>query len=398
MKKRLLSLALCLCMSAVAVTGCKKEDKKEETKTDATSEVIPFEDDTAEGLHKWLMKQNGDDALEYTKLGDYSNLAIDVEKQIEVTDEVFQEELDALLTSYAYNFTGEVVSGQTVNIDYAGSLNGELFEGGSDQAFDLEIGSGTFIEGFEEQLIGMQVGSTKTINVTFPSDYTSETLAGKETQFVVTANAVVAEDGAKSELTDQWVKLYLRMSGGLLTDATVDAFKDYYRSYLEDSAVSLRENNELYAASEKLLALATVSDDVPEAQNKFYTNMVTNSIESNIYSSYKMTLEEYMEAVEMTQEQFDEQIASLAKDRMAYEYAIICVGEKEGLAPTQEEYTATLQSYADSSAITLEEFREQYQESYQMELYFSTYEEKVLKFLLETATITDVTSSAVSAE
>lgn len=398
MKKRLLSLALCLCMSAVAVTGCKKEDKKEETKTDATSEVIPFEDDTAEGLHKWLMKQNGDDALEYTKLGDYSNLAIDVEKQIEVTDEVFQEELDALLTSYAYNFTGEVASGQTVNIDYAGSLNGELFEGGSDQAFDLEIGSGTFIEGFEEQLIGMQVGSTKTINVTFPSDYTSETLAGKETQFVVTANAVAAEEGAKSELTDQWVKLYLRMSGGLLTDATVDAFKDYYRSYLEDSAVSLRENNELYAASEKLLALATVSDDVPEAQNKFYTNMVTNSIESNIYSSYKMTLEEYMEAVEMTQEQFDEQIASLAKDRMAYEYAIICVGEKEGLAPTQEEYTATLQSYADSSAITLEEFREQYQESYQMELYFSTYEEKVLKFLLETATITDVTSSAVSAE
>lgn len=398
MKKRLLSLALCLCMSAVAVTGCKKEDKKEETKTDATSEVIPFEDDTAEGLHKWLMKQNGDDALEYTKLGDYSNLAIDVEKQIEVTDEVFQEELDALLTSYAYNFTGEVASGQTVNIDYAGSLNGELFEGGSDQAFDLKIGSGTFIEGFEEQLIGMQVGSTKTINVTFPSDYTSETLAGKETQFVVTANAVAAEEGAKSELTDQWVKLYLRMSGGLLTDATVDAFKDYYRDYLEDSAVSLRENNELYAASEKLLALATVSDDVPEAQNKFYTNMVTNSIESNIYSSYKMTLEEYMEAVEMTQEQFDEQIASLAKDRMAYEYAIICVGEKEGLAPTQEEYTATLQSYADSSAITLEEFREQYQESYQMELYFSTYEEKVLKFLLETATITDVTSSAVSAE
>lgn len=401
MKKKLLSLALCLCVSAMAVTGCKKEEDKSKDdgkKTEASSkELIPIEDDNVEALHALLMKQNGDAALKNTTMADYSNLAISVEKKIEVTDAVFQEEVDNLLTQYAYSFEGEVASGQTVNIDYAGTLDGVAFQGGSANGYDLKIGSGTFIQGFEEQLVGMQVGSCRTINVTFPEDYSSTELAGKETQFVVTANAIALEEG-KSELTDQWVKMFLSMSGGLLTDATVDAFNDFYRNYLEEAAVSTRESNEMYAIADEVLKLATLSKEIPKEQTTFYNNMVSDSVESNIQNNYQMTIEEYMEKAGMSQEDFDTQIKSLADERMKYEYAIISIGEKEGITPSEEEYTATLQTYADGSGMDLEAFREQYQSSYQMELYFTTYEEKVLKFLLEKATITDATPEAVSAE
>lgn len=399
MKKRLLSLALCVCMSAATVTGCKSdEESKDSKKSESVSEdLIAIEDDNAEALHKILMERNGNDALANTTLADYSNIALEVEEQIVVTDEVFQEELDALLTEYAYTFTGEVASGQTVNIDYAGSLNGELFDGGSAEGYDLTIGSGTFIDGFEEQLIGMSVGDTKTINVTFPEEYSSTELAGQETQFVVTANAIALDEG-KSELTDQWVGFFLTMNGGILTDATVDAFSTYYRNYLEESAVSAREENELYAVADKLLELVSVSEDVPEKQLTFYNDMVNSSIETNINNNYQMTIEEYIEKAGMTQDEYDTQVEELADERMKYEFAIMYIGEKEGIAPTEEEYTEMLQSYADQSGITLEEFRSTYQESYQMELYFAAYEEKVLKKLLETAVITDTTSSAVSAE
>lgn len=417
MKKKLLSLTLCVCLSA-AMVGCaakddtsKEKTKKEETanttenaeneadKSEETSdeELIPMEDDHAEKLYEILMERNGNWAVSCSALEDYSSIALEVVEQVEVTDEVFQEEIDNLLTDYAYTFSGEVVSGQTVNIDYAGSLNGELFDNGADEHYDLTIGAGKFIDGFEEQLIGMKVGETKTINVTFPAEYPNNPdLAGKETQFEVTVNAIALEEG-KSEFTDQWVSLFLGMNGGIITDATVQSFSDYYRNFLEETAASLRADNEKYAMADALLNLITV-EDAPQEQIDFYKDMVLASVESNIYNQYGISIEEYITQADMSQEDFDAQVAEIADERLRYEYAIMCVGEEMKLAPTEEEYTAMLQSYAESSSLTVEQFREQFQPSYQMELFFATYEEKVLNKLLETANITDVPAETEETE
>ncbi len=400
MKKRLLSLALCLCMSAVAVTGCKKEEEKKssETSKKETIEVenIPVEDDNVEALHKVLMKRHGDAALENTTVGDYSKLALEVEEQVEVTDDFFNSEIDSILEEYAYTFEGTVVSGQTVNIDYEGSVDGELFDGGSATAYDLQIGSGTLIAGFEEQLIDMAVGETKTINVTFPEDYTSETLAGKDAQFKVTVNAIKLDEG-KSELTDQWVELFLNLNSGIVTDGTVDSFKDYMRESMETYYVQLREENEMDAAINALVEIVTLKDSVPEKHYNYYENRVEENL-TTLAENYSMTLEEYIEAIGLSDDEYKEELENTADMSMKYEFAIITIGEANNLAPTEEEYTAYLTEVAEAQGMTMEDYRTSYQSEYQLQIYLATYEEKVLNMLLETAVITDVTSSAVTAE
>lgn len=399
MKKRLLSLTLVLCMSAMAVTGCKKEEasKKEEKKEETlTIETIPVEDDNAQALHKALMKRYGDAALEYGTLEDYSNLALEVDAEVVVTDEVFNSEIDAILTEYAYAFTGEVASGQTVNIDYAGSLNGELFDGGSDEYFDLTIGSKTFIDGFEEQLIGMKVGETRTINVTFPENYDTETLAGKETQFVVTANAIAIDEG-KSELTQQWIEMFMTMNGGILTDTTPDGFKAYMRESMETYYAQLRESNEMNATANKLAEIITLKDGLSSKYKNYYKT--TFEEELTAYAEqYGYTLEDYITQLGMDEETYADELDNTAELSMKYEFALVNIGEKEGLAPTEEQYTAYLTEVAESAGMSLEDYRAAQQATYQLQCYLSAYEENVLNFLLEKATITDVTSSAVTTE
>ena len=276
------------------------------------------------------------------------------------------------------------------------------FDGGTASGASLTIGSGQFIDGFEEQLIGMQVGDTRVIDVTFPDPYERNTdLSGAQAQFKVTLNYRELTEG-KAELSEQWVQAYLDNTGAILTDASVDGFKAYFRENLEQDAADTRETNVKNAMLEKLIELVEIKD-APEAQTEFYKNLIEKNVEANIQSSYSMTLDEYMEQTGMTQDQYDEQIASIADSRMKYEYALIVIGEKEKLAPTEEEYTAVLQEYADYNSYTVEEFRTQYQSSYQLDLYFEAYADKVLDKLLESAVITEpaadeTSGDAVSAE
>ncbi len=129
------------------------------------------------------------DLSEYVTLGDYA-----------VTVDTTSEDYLAYFNEFDEQFTdtlrlevteGTVEKGDTVNIDYTGKLNGVAFDGGTDTDYDLKIGSGTFIEGFEDALIGSAIGSTVDINVTFPKDYGVETLNGKEAVFTVKLNAKV---------------------------------------------------------------------------------------------------------------------------------------------------------------------------------------------------------------
>lgn len=387
MKKKLLSLALCVCMSATLATGCSKDKESEDTETGSkTEDLISVDDDNAEALHKILMKQTGDAALANATIADYAFLELEVEDKIEITDEVFQEELDYLLESYAYVFSGQAVSGDTVNIDYEGSMNGELFEGGSDTGFDLELGSGVFIPGFEEQLVGMNVGETKTIDVTFPAEYQNTDYAGKPAQFKVTANYIMKNDGTKAELTEQWIAAYLNAVGGTVTDASVDGFKDYLRTDLEAQAEEIRTSNVSTALEAKLIEILELKD-IPEEQTSYYYDMVKTNIEANITSSYSMTIDEYLTELGMTEEEYKEEINTIATDMMKGRYAVILIAEQENLAPTEEEYTALLQEYADMNSMTLDEFRSGYQEQYQLDIYFEAYADKVMDRLLESAVI-----------
>ena len=387
MKKRFLSMALCVCMSAALIaTGCSKKDEKTSENAEGKAVTVALKDDNVKSLHKILLDKVGDTSK--AKLGEYSKLEIEVTEKVEVTDELFQEQLDILLQQYPYTFTGEVVSGESVNIDYEGSLNGELFDGGSAQGADLTIGSRRFIPGFEEQLVGMSVGDTKTIDVTFPEGYENNPdLAGKQTQFKVTVNYRTPLEG-KAELNERWVSAYIASGEVPLTDATVDGFKAYFRESLQASADAQRENAEKSAAYRKLLDLIDVSK-VPDSVRKNYRTVVENSIKTQM-DSYNMTLDEYLKQVGLTEEEYKQEVDEWAEENLKTEYLLVMVGEKEKLAPTEEEYTAFLQEYANSYNMELEDFRTNYQPQYQMDLYLNAYLEKILEKLLKDAVIKDV--------
>jgi len=168
-------------------------------------------------------------------LADLSAIEV-VEDEVTVTDETVASYVESILSGAATTeeiTDGKVETGDTVNIDYVGKYadTGEEFEGGSAEGYDLTVGSGSFIDGFEDGLIGKKVGEVVELKLTFPEDYSSEDLAGKDVIFTVTINSISRT--TTPDLTDAWVAEY---SAANLPEAltTVAEFEEYCRKTLED--------------------------------------------------------------------------------------------------------------------------------------------------------------------
>ena len=171
MRKKMIALFLCI-STVAALSGCGSS--KNSTSTG-----------------------NADSAEKLVKLGDYKNIEVEVDKSYEISDNSVQETIENyFLTAPIYTENKEkdtVADGDVANIDYEGTKDGEAFDGGSAKGYNLKIGSGTFIDGFESGLIGKKVGETVDLNLTFPEDYGSEDLAGKDVVFKVTINSIQDE-------------------------------------------------------------------------------------------------------------------------------------------------------------------------------------------------------------
>jgi len=210
--KKNIKLAAILITTAILAAGCAKnsdsaEGTKESTTTTASEDI---------------------DYSKYVTLGTYKG--IEVTKQtVEVTDEEVEAQIQSTLATNSVNEEitdrDTVAEGDVANIDYEGLLDGVAFDGGTAQGYSLTIGSGQFVPGFEEQLIGAKVGEKISINVTFPDSYT-EDLAGKEVVFNVTINSISKE--VVPELTDEFVQ-------GISDANTVDEYKEVVKEDLTKS-------------------------------------------------------------------------------------------------------------------------------------------------------------------
>lgn len=176
------------------------------------------------------------DVLSALNLVDYENISIP-EEEVNVTEEEVDEEINSVLDGYKELNTDsdvEIVDGDEVNIDYVGTVDGVEFEGGNSEGagYDLTIGSGLFIDDFEEQLIGHRAGEDVTVEVTFPEDYDNEDLAGKDASFAVTINGIMVAP----ELTDEFVEENLAESEEVSTVAEYRAKieNDFYKDNLEE--------------------------------------------------------------------------------------------------------------------------------------------------------------------
>jgi trigger factor len=170
---------------------------------------------------------SGIDVSKYITLVDYKNISVPAD-EVAATDDEVEEDINTTLESYNYvsdDTSLEVADGDVVNIDYEGTIDDEDFDGNTSngEGYDLTIGSGTFVDDFEEQLIGSHPGDELTVEVTFPDDYSNSDIAGKDAVFTVTINGITVTP----ELTDDFVAENLDIEG--VTTA------DEYRAYVENT-------------------------------------------------------------------------------------------------------------------------------------------------------------------
>ena len=276
MKKRVLAAFLTTAI-VMAMTGCGGSTAAESAAsatTQAASAEVAAEDEWANDPTAYL---SGITASDYVELpADYAALTVEVEPAAEVTDEEVENLIDSQRESskelQEITNRSVVQEGDVVNIDYVGRINGEEFDGGSAEGYNLEIGSGSFIEGFESGLIDQRVGDTVTLELTFPEDYGDSTKAGVDAEFEVTINSI--QQYVVPDLTDDFVAgLALQDEFGNVV-GTVDEFRTYVRNYLIENNESQYTQRLEEAIRTALIEKSTFKEDVPQAMiERIYDSM-----------------------------------------------------------------------------------------------------------------------------
>lgn len=226
-----------------------------------------------------------------------------------------------------YKTTNEITNraaenGDTVNIDFAGSIDGVAFDGGTGSDYDLTLGSGTFIDSFEDQIVGHMPGETFDVNVTFPDDYQATNLAGKDAVFATTLNYI--NEDVTPDLTDDWVSSNLAESMGMNNVAEL-------KTFVSNSLLFNQEANELYG---QLYDAAEVNTDtLPEDVQQYFTNTVLYqpylyaqmrgvSLETMLSQAGYSSVDEYLENSESSKQSMIKQI--LIMQALAEKNNIVC--------------------------------------------------------------------------
>ncbi len=285
---------------------------------------------------------------------DYKNIKVQVAPAQQVTDEEIQSEIDDAfyyLEDYddlvVKKKEGTVAEGDNVNIDYVGKKDGEEFEGGSAEGTDLVIGSGTFIPGFEEGLIGKEIGSTVDLDVTFPENYGVENLNGAQVVFTVTINYVTEIP----EITDEIAE---KLSDGEFT--TVDEYKESIREELQSSYDDEYKSSVTNAVAATLLNMYS-PEELPQANIDYTKDMIVAQYIDPYAAMYGMSKEDFVEAAySMTYDEFEaEELIPSATQSVEREVILEAIAEKEGITMTDDELQEVLQGYADQYGIEVEE-------------------------------------------
>lgn len=270
------------------------------------------------------------------ELKKYKGLEIE-KKDFAVTDEHVDRELQAARDKNARlvdESDRPVEKGDVLTIDYAGFVGDDQFEGGTAENQTLEIGSGAFIPGFEDQLIGKSVGDNVDVNVTFPTEYHADHLAGKEAVFKVKIHELKKK--VLPELDDEFVKDVSEFD-------TLDEYKASIRTRLEEDFKNQEEAETEHAIVHELIELNDF--DVPQAMVR---NQLNEEIENFAYrlQMQGLNLEDYMKYTGTTIEMLKMQMEPMAKERVKQEIILDAVATAENIKATDEEVDADVENAA----------------------------------------------------
>lgn len=244
--------------SEAASESTVPDDATAESAADDYSYLADFSFSDAYDENGYL---KGITALDYVTLPDTESFTLSDDATTVSDSDIDNYISNNILSNYKItNRAAE--NGDTVNIDFAGSIDGVAFDGGTGSDYDLTLGSGSFIDGFEDQIVGHMPGETFDVNVTFPDDYQATNLAGKDAVFATTLN-YINED--VTDLTDDWVSSNLAESTGMNNVAEL-------KTFVSNSLLFNQEANELYG---QLYDASEVNTDtLPEDMQQYFTNTV----------------------------------------------------------------------------------------------------------------------------
>lgn len=282
------------------------------------------------------------DPEKYIQLGEYKGLTAERINH-EVTREEIDEEINLLLQSAA-EFKDvvdrAVREGDTVNIDYEGKLDGVTFDGGTAQGYDLEIGSDSFIDGFEDGLIGVNLGDTVDLNLTFPTEYHSAELAGKDVVFTVTVNGIKEKE--LPEFTDDLIN---ELSGGQYTKTA-----DYIEALKQQIALEYTEKADLEMYNtlwQTAVDNATLLKDLPSdyVQGKVSTTLLNAQ---KMAKEYGMSQDDFIKQyMGLSADEFTAQAAEFGERAAKESLVLLAIAKKEGLELTEEEIEKGVQEYVE---------------------------------------------------
>lgn len=344
MKKRLAIILLALGVLGM-LTGCNKD--KENKKEESQQEVSLVNE---KGL---VVAADVENIKDYVKLGEYQNLEISEAPKQEVTEEVLENNIHyLLLKKYKPVEVTEdraVQQDDTVNIDYTGYMDGEPFEGGADTGADLLIGSGQFISGFEDGLVGHKKGEEVTLDLTFPDPYKqNESLSGKAVQFKVKINKI----SAAPEVTDTWVAENTEFK-------TVDEFKQNQKELLQAS-LDIDYEGQIKA---DLFALVVENSEILKYPEKLMEETKV-TVKEQLDSMYQMqagiTFDDYVKSQGLSEEDVDKGLEDSAKQYLTQNLIVQALMDVEGMEFTEKEYEKEKEAYAVSSGFPDVATMEQY--------------------------------------
>lgn len=282
-------------------------------------------------------------------LGEYKGLKME-KQQEEVTEDDMNTELEKLREQNAelvLKEEGTLENGDTAIFDFEGFVDGEAFEGGKAENYELKIGSGQFIPGFEDQMVGMAIGEEKDVNVTFPENYQAENLKGKDAVFKVKLHEMKVRE--LPELNDDFVK-ELDKEG----IETVEALKEDTKQRLEEALVTKNKNARIdFAVTE---ATNNATFELPEAMIEDEKNRLVDNVAQQA-KQYNLELDQYLQFSGITREDFEKNLLKDAERSLSYNLVIEAIGKAEGIEATEEEREAKYQELADQYNMGLEQVK-----------------------------------------
>lgn len=319
---------MAMVLSVSVLAGCGGDTGKKE-KTDES------------GLLEYPSYQ----ASDYVTLGDYKKLTVYADlNTTEVTDEEVMSYMQSMVMPQEVDKAAEL--GDVVNIDFDGKVDGESFEGGTSTSYDLSLGSGSFIEGFEDQLVGVKKGDEKDVTVTFPEGYPASgelELAGKEAVFAVKVNSVKQTP----ELNDDAIP---DMTGGEYK--TIKEYKEVLRVQMEDSKQQQVDTQKDNLVVQKLLEDSKFEDGGCEDLNTWYIEMNVQAYEKQAKASEKETddfINEYSGGQMKNEEELREALTEVAAENTKTELVVHAIAEKEDIKIDKKYYEEHLDDVAMSA-------------------------------------------------